>query len=112
AAGEVVAQLGGGCAGPGPEVSCDPGYYLYFGRLQRSYEAFGPFLEAPPPPPEEEYFTDPGYPDWKFRVVITAGDEPVLGVREDVCLPETVCVSGALPGRAEVFLRVIGPRPN
>lgn len=112
AAGEVVAQLGGGCAGPGPTDSCDPGYFLYFGRLQRSWDAFRPFLEEPPPPPEEEYFTDPAYPDWKFRVVITAGDEPVLGVREDVCLPETVCVSGALPGRSEVFLRVIGPRPN
>jgi hypothetical protein len=112
AAGEVVAQLGGGCAGPGPEDSCDPGYFLYFGRLSRSYQAFGPFLEAPPPPPEAEYFTDPAYPDWKFRVVISAAGSATLGVREDACLPETVCVSGALPGRSEVFLRIVGPRPN
>jgi hypothetical protein len=112
AAGEVVAQLGGGCAGPGAEDSCDPGYFLYFGRLSRSYQAFGPFLEAPPPPPEAEYFTDPAYPDWKFRVVISAAGSATLGVREDACLPETVCVSGALPGRSEVFLRIVGPRPN
>ena len=25
---------------------------------------------------------------------------------------ETVCVGGAVPGRSELFLRVIGPRPN
>jgi hypothetical protein len=25
---------------------------------------------------------------------------------------DTVCVSGALPGRSEAFLRILGPRPN
>jgi hypothetical protein len=110
--GKLVAQLGGGCAGPGPEDSCDPGYFLYFGRLARAYDAFAPFLEEPPPPPEEEYFTDPAYPGWKFRVNITAGSNTIVGTRESVCLPETVCVSGALAGRSEVFIRVIGPRPN
>ena len=112
AEGEVVAQLGGGCAGPGPEDSCDPGYFLYFGRLQRSWDAFRPFLEEPPPPPENEYFTDPAYPGWKFRVVITANGNPILGTPEAGCIPETVCVSGALAGRSEVFLRIVGPRPN
>jgi len=112
AGGKLVAQLGGGCAGPGPEDSCDPGYFLYYGRLARSYEAFGPHLEEPPPPPENEYFTDPAYPGWKFRVVITANGNPTLGTPENACIPETVCVSGAIPGRAEVFLRVVGPRPN
>jgi hypothetical protein len=34
------------------------------------------------------------------------------GRREAACLPETACVSGALPGRSEVFLRIVGPRPN
>jgi hypothetical protein len=34
------------------------------------------------------------------------------GTREANCQPETVCVSGALPGRSEVFVRIIGPRPN
>ena len=28
------------------------------------------------------------------------------------CVPETLCIAGALPTRTETFLRVIGPRPN
>jgi hypothetical protein len=28
------------------------------------------------------------------------------------CIGETLCVSGALPGRAELFVRVVGPKPN
>jgi hypothetical protein len=35
-----------------------------------------------------------------------------MGIREASCQPETVCVSGAVPGRSEVFLRILGPRPN
>jgi hypothetical protein len=48
--------------------------------------------------------------DFVFRVRIggvQARLEPA-----DSCLPETVCLSGALPGRTEVMLRIIGPRPN
>ena len=66
----------------------------------------------PPPPPGSGYFTDPAYPDFEFRVRISAAGTTLTGVREPNCLPETVCVSGALPGRSEVFLRIIGPRPN
>jgi hypothetical protein len=36
----------------------------------------------------------------------------VPGAREPDCIDETVCVSGALPGRSEVYVRIIGPRPN
>jgi hypothetical protein len=110
--GELVAQLGGSCAFQPTEDSCDPNIFFYFGRFARAYDAFAPFLEEPPPPPEEEYFTDPAYPGWKFRVNITAGSNTIVGTHEPVCLPETVCVSGALAGRSEVFIRVIGPRPN
>ena len=67
----------------------------------------------PPPPPGNGYFIDPAYPDFRFRVRITpAGGPTIVGSREPGCLPETVCVSGALPGRSEVFLRIVGPRPN
>jgi endonuclease I len=53
------------------------------------------------------------FPDFRFRVLISPGDGPAIpGRSEPVCIPETVCVSGALSGRAELFLRVIGPRPN
>jgi hypothetical protein len=58
-----------------------------------------------------EWITDPSYPDFRFRVTIMAGT-PIQGSREPLCQPDTVCVSGALPGRSELFIRVIGPRPN
>ncbi len=114
AAGEAVGQLGGACAyKPIPEDICDdPEIYVFFGRFQRAYSDFAPFLEAPPPPPENEYFTDPAYPGWKFRVVISGGAQPIVGTHESMCLPETVCASGAIAGRSEVFLRVVGPKPN
>lgn len=63
-----------------------------------------------PPPPG--FFADPAYPDFWFKVEITAGGSVIPGVREPDCIDETVCVSGALPGRSELFLRIIGPRPN
>jgi hypothetical protein len=65
-----------------------------------------------PAPDPEGWFTDPAFPDFRFNVQITAGGSSSLGNREPTCLPETVCVSGALPGRVEILLRIIGPRPN
>lgn len=59
-----------------------------------------------------DWFTDPQYPDFRFRVELVAGAKVFEGAREDSCLPDTVCVSGALPGRSEVFIRILGPRPN
>ncbi len=58
------------------------------------------------------FFTDSEYPDFCFRVRF--GDPGALrpGNSEASCLPETACVSGALPGRSELFVRIIGPRPN
>jgi hypothetical protein len=61
-----------------------------------------------PPRPGLGWFDDPQYPDFRFWVAI--GD--FQGEREPDCQPDTVCVSGALPGRSEVFLRIPGPRPN
>ncbi len=58
------------------------------------------------------FFADPAYPDFAFRVRITTAGGTIAGVREANCQPETVCVSGALPGRSELFIRIIGPRPN
>ena len=46
-----------------------------------------------------------------MRITNQAGAS-LAGDREPTCLPETVCVSGALPGRSEVFLRIVGPKPN
>lgn len=64
-------------------------------------------------PSSDGWITDAQYPDFRFRVQITPpGVPPIQAVKEASCQPEVVCVSGALPGRSEVFLRVIGPRPN
>ena len=51
-------------------------------------------------------------PGFRFRVTIETAAGAVPGTMEPVCLDETLCVSGALPGRVEAQLRVIGPRPN
>lgn len=68
--------------------------------------------DEPPPPPPAGFFLDPAYPDFAFRVRIGPQGSALTGARESSCQPDTVCVSGALPGRSEVFLRILGPRPN
>jgi hypothetical protein len=72
---------------------------------------------APPPPPDGgEWLTTPEIPGFRFRVRIVSptggegGAEPP--VRAEPCIPETLCVSGALPGRSELFVRIVGPKPN
>lgn len=53
------------------------------------------------------------FPDFRFRVRIVQNATTIIpGRKESECIPETLCVSGAVPGRSEVFLRIIGPRPN
>jgi hypothetical protein len=68
---------------------------------------------APPPPPPGDggWLTTPEVPGFRFRVEITAGGV-LQPVRAEPCIPETLCVSGAVPGRAELFVRIVGPRPN
>ncbi len=59
------------------------------------------------------FFTDSEYPDFRFRVVIDPENAaPIFGTPEANCIPDTACVSGALPGRSELFIRILGPRPN
>lgn len=59
------------------------------------------------------FLTTPAFPDFRFRVRITPpGGTTLAGSRESDCVPETLCVSGASAGRSEVFVRIIGPRPN
>jgi|CXWL01.1.fsa_nt_gi ELWxxDGT repeat protein len=66
-----------------------------------------------PPPPSDTWFETPEVPGFRFMVRITTGPGQGPPVRkETACIAETLCVSGALPGRSEVFLRVVGPRPN
>lgn len=102
-------------------LNANPGNYTVRvegpgGNLQGTLAGTGSGGPGPDPEPGEcpsGYFTDPGYPDFCFRVGITAaGGAAVPTRRESGCIDETVCVSGAIPGRSELFIRIIGPRPN
>jgi len=62
--------------------------------------------------PDAATFTSDAFPGFRFSVRIFAGGGEQTAQVESDCLAETVCVSGALAGRSELFLRIIGPRPN
>jgi hypothetical protein len=76
------------------------------GRFQLVY-AFYP--AATPEPPPGAWLTSSEVPGFRVKVRI---NDTITGARESACLPETLCLSGALKGRSEAFVRVIGPRPN
>jgi photosystem II stability/assembly factor-like uncharacterized protein len=78
-------------------------------RLEAGPEAGG----DPLPPDEVPWLTDPALAGFRVKVRIgQGGGVTIPGAKEPGCIPETVCVSGALPGRSELFVRIIGPRPN
>jgi hypothetical protein len=72
----------------------------------------GPQAPDPLPPAVPPIGLD-RFPGFSFRLRI-GGDEvaPRIGAEDPVCVPETLCVSGALPGRSEVLVRIVGPKPN
>lgn len=77
--------------------------------------ALGPRLEPgePEPPAGLNWLTTPELPGFRFKALITpAGGQGVGGQGVDLCIPETLCIQGALAGRPEVFAKIIGPRPN
>lgn len=74
----------------------------------RIFEVEGTGAGLPPGP----FLETPELPGFRFKVRITAGDREIAGGQAPDCIDETLCVSGALAGRSELFLRVIGPRPN
>ena len=61
-----------------------------------------------PPLPASPFLTTPEIPNFRFKVRI--GDRD--GAKQNDCLDETLCVSGAVPSRTEVLVRVVGPKPN
>jgi len=68
--------------------------------------------EFPRRPPREP-LTTPELPGFAIWVEITPGSqEAIAGRAETACIPETLCVSGAIPARSEVFVRVVGPKLN
>lgn len=66
-----------------------------------------------PPPPAGAWLETPEIPGFRFKLRIAqGGGAPIPGAAEAACIPETLCVSGAVAGRSEVFVRVVGPKPN
>jgi hypothetical protein len=63
-------------------------------------------------PPDELALTSLELPGFRAWVRITAAGPSIWGVQEPLCIPETLCASGALPGRTEVLVRVVGPKGN
>lgn len=69
--------------------------------------------DAAPAPPFDTWIGSAGLPGFEAQVRITpAGATPIEGAEEADCIGETICARGALPGRPEIFVKVIGPRPN
>jgi hypothetical protein len=63
-------------------------------------------------PPDGPWLTTTALPKFRFKARIASGSQQIAGSLETDCVPETLCVSGAARGRSEVFVRIIGPRPN
>lgn len=65
------------------------------------------------PPGDGPALITPAISGFRFWVRITSqGGKERWGAREDACIGETLCVSGAVPSRSEVLVRVVGPKPN
>ena len=62
-----------------------------------------------PDPPVGPWLTTTALPGYQFKSQI-AGNRAATLVAD--CVPETLCLAGAIPTRSEVFVRIIGPRGN
>lgn len=87
---------------------------LLFGAADSASHGFWamPIQDFDPPAPLGPWLDSGDVPGFSFKVRITGGSGAILGALEPSCIPETACVSGAVPGRSEVFVRVVGPKPN
>jgi hypothetical protein len=83
-------------------------------RFQVTATLFGSASpEDDPPPPPGAWLTSPDLPGYRVKARVRAsGGAAVTAGRAEPCIAETLCLSGALAGRPEVFVKVIGPRPN
>jgi hypothetical protein len=71
----------------------------------------GSAVFSAPSPPAGSWLTTAQIPGYQFKVRVTAGTA-ITGVQEPDCTPETLCVSASIPGRSEVLVRIVGPKPN
>lgn len=67
---------------------------------------------SPAAPPAELSLTNPELPGFLAWVRIADQDLAAVWATEVPCLRETLCAAGRLPDRAEVMIRVVGPKPN
>lgn len=88
------------------------GAVTLLGALAGDPTPYGLAVVAEPPPPSDDFFVSPVFPDFGFQVRISGGQGAIAGAFEPSCIEETLCVSGAIAGRSEVFLRIVGPKPN
>ena len=64
-------------------------------------------------PPPELALTSADLPGFRVWARFTgASGATRWGTAVEPCLAEALCVAGALPARAELIVRVVGPRPN
>jgi|CXWL01.1.fsa_nt_gi hypothetical protein len=114
--GQVVGQLLGAC-GQSPEDGCDDDSNdTLDGAFSRTFPFVSSFLAPPagggdPAPPSGTWLTTTAIPGFRFQVRI-GGTAGILGAKQSDCVPETFCASGAIAGRSEIFIRIVGPKPN
>jgi hypothetical protein len=106
--GQVVGQLFAACGSEeDTDSACSTAYDELDGNFYTTFDFIASFLGA------GSWLTTPQVPGFEFQVEITPpGSAPVIGRMEPDCIVETFCASGALAGRPEVFVKIIGPRPN
>lgn len=93
------------------------GATVLIGRLgsssRGSFDLFGLSFTPPavtePPPPGSAPIRSRDYPGFLFWVRISGNR---IGTQVFDCVPETVCVAGAIADRSEVLLRIVGPKSN
>ena len=89
----------------GLDVNANDGLDRHDGTLEQLVG----FLTVIPAGP---FLFDNEFADFRYKVRIGTGATQVAGTLVNDCISETVCISGQIPGRSEVFLRVVGPRAN
>ncbi|MFP3941055.1 MAG: WD40/YVTN/BNR-like repeat-containing protein [Thermoanaerobaculia bacterium] len=94
------------------DLAVDPGGRVLLAATDGGVFRFST-AAGPAPPAGIDWLADPAVPGFRFKVRIDRGASGALGgTREPDCIPETLCVSGAVPGRSEALLRIVGPKPN
>jgi len=100
---------------PGTEIlvtDLETGKSATYAAADEHPYAFGDRQPFAPDPPAGPWLETAEIPDFRFKARVVAGGAEVPVRQESGCIPETLCISGAIPGRSELFLRMVGPKPN